>query len=160
MSVLASFTSSDKELLKLSPFWVFHLVSSADGKIDEKELKQFKNDLTKFTTTLFTDEELSTQRLDAEVAITILESVSSNFEELQQTFNKYSNVYLEHLGRVATLIDSQFNKNEAKLFKHILVNLAINIADSSGGWKFLKNNISQLEAIAIEKIKHAIRYTD
>ncbi len=160
MSLLSSFTSADKELLKLSPFWVFHLVSGADGEIDFKETKQFKDNLFDFTTKLFIEPEFTSHLLDAEISISILESVNANFAEMESAINRYSNDYLNHLQKVGSFVDSNLTKNEAQLFKQIMVNLAVNIADSSGGWKFLKNNISKLEAQSIIQLKKAIKYRE
>lgn len=158
MAQLSGFSSSDRELLKLSPFWVFQIVSGVDGTIDEKEMQQFKRDLKEFSSELFSNGELENQRLDADISLQILESSSLESDELEKTLQKYSNNYIDNLEKTALLIDNKFTKAEAVIFKQVLINIGVNVADSSGGWRFLKNNISKLEASAINNIKKALRY--
>jgi len=158
MSDLSRFSVAEKELLKLTPFWVFNLVAKAEGKSANKEIKHFKDNLFDFTTNLLSDAKISSQRSEAEISISILELVNASFVETELTLKKYPNTYIKNLTNVGEFVDEHLTKNEAQIFKQIIVNFALNIADSSGGWTFFKKSIGKDVEQTISDIKKALKF--
>lgn len=155
MSKLSHLSSKDQELLKLGPVWSFVLISKADGNMDEKEYKKFLSDLD----TILGKTQLAHTATHEEVEISgeILKAVKAEFDTLSLTVYKYPLKPLEGLRKIAESLDMLMTKGEAAFYKQVLLDIAIDIADSSGGNLFLQNNISKIEATVIGDIKQALR---
>jgi hypothetical protein len=133
----AEISPEDREVLVRAPLLVFLLVAAADGKVDKKELRAFESAITNVMTTA--------TPLLREVMAEMLPQLERHLTDLQERNP------VDDLKRLASILDTRY-PNEAEAFKHTLVAIAIQIAESSGGFLGFGSKVSKEEAKSIAGI--------
>jgi hypothetical protein len=133
----AEVSAEDREVLVRAPLLVFLLVAAADGKVDRKEVAAFQSVVTGVMTTA--------TPLLRDAMSKMLPELDSHLAEVQRRNP------VEELKRLASILDTKY-PNEAEAFKHTLVAIAIQIAESSGGFLGLGSKVSKEEAKSIAGI--------
>lgn len=121
MAFRNQFTESEWLTLQAAPIWVFEVVAVADGRVDPEEMIEVTNQIKNvveyssgFTYEVFRDH---------------VANIMNNNLEFRNLATKNP---LEGLKVVADLL-GRIEHSEAQNFKKILLQIAIKVADSSGG---------------------------
>ena len=134
-------TEEESELLARAPLIAFMLVAASDGKLDRKELESFN----KIVMGVLSGD-----------CPPLRKAVTDMLPQLERFFKEMGDRNLmEDLQRVATVVD-RYHPNEAEAFKHGLVGIAIEVANSSGGFLGFGSKISKDEKLAIAGIAVAL----
>lgn len=120
MTVQASYTQQEWQLLEFTPLWVFAAVAGADSKVDEKEMEAFLKDVSEAA--------LYKEPLVRDV----LMSLSSNFSESMTRFKEDSRPVDRGLADVAGLLERKSDNEEANNFKKAVVGIGLDVARASG----------------------------
>lgn len=158
MSLLINLSLDEQVTVKLAPFYVFLIVSKADRKIDEKEYDKFKEDVKTLAENKIHPVYEGSLSAGAVHEIFLLGHL--HFAEYSVLAENSEIPYLEMLKKIAVILENKAAKEDANLFKKVLLTLAVNIAESAGGWLPIGNNISKIEIAAIRDIKNALNYFD
>jgi tellurite resistance protein len=137
-------TDEESEVLVRSPLLVFLIVAAADGKVDKKELAAFQKVIAGVM--------MGATPLLREAMSEMLPELERHLTELQE-MNP-----VEQLQRLASILDTHF-PDEAENFKRGLLNIGIQIAESSGGFLGLGSKVSKDEAMAIVVIAQTLGVT-
>lgn len=160
MTLITDISTQDKEFLKLVPFWVFYLVSNIEYNLEHKAVSEFRTEIADFTTELISNSEFSSQKNDIEITLAILESFNANFIKLHKKLDSYSSDYLQNIAKAGDILELNFGRREAQLFKEIMLLLAKRVSPRVKGWNFLKNNIKMEQAQTLKNLKKSIRFRE
>ena len=130
-------TEADMQTITRSPLLVFMLVAAADGKVDKKEMQAFQ----KVVMTVMS----SATPLLRDAMTRLLPKIDEHLQALREAEPS------EEVERLAKILDTHFPQ-EAKQFKEDLIGVAIQIAESSGGFMGFGSKISKDEKEAIGAI--------
>lgn len=137
MTVQASYTQQEWQLLEFAPLWVFTAVAGADHKIDEKEMG-----------VLF--KELNEASLYKEPLVRdVLMSIGSNVTDLIDQFKADPRPIDRGLADVSDLLDRKSNSEEANNFKKAIVGIGAEVARASGGIFGDKMSTEEKQALVI-----------
>lgn len=134
------FSSQDYQALISAPYLIFILVAAADGKVDDKEIKEFIKLLTNPGT-------LENPLLHKVITSTI----GSAGEYLTQVLSR-SDDYIQELEKLKRIVDDNLPDSEAREFKMALLQLGKQIAAASGGFFGFGNKISKQKKMALAAI--------
>lgn len=143
MTVQASYTQQEWQLLEFAPLWVFAAVAGADSKVDDKEMEAFLKDVSEAA--------LYKEPLVREV----LMSLGSNFAESMTRFREDSRPVDRGLADVASLLDRKSDNEEANNFKKAVVGIGLDVARASG--RIFGDNMSKEEKQALVIVASALR---
>lgn len=130
-------SAEEMTMITRSPLLIFLLVAAADGKVDKKEFNEFHNVIVGVMTG---------------ATPLLRDAMSRLLPRMEQTFDELEDVNpAEELQRLATVLDTHYPK-EAMAFKEQLLNIAVKIAESSGGFLGFGSKISKDEKAVIAGI--------
>jgi len=133
----AETSAEDMKTLTRSPLLVFMLVAAADGKVDKKEMEGFQKVV---------------MQVMATATPLLRDAMSRLLPQLDEHLQALRNVDpVEELERLTAILDSQ-HPQEARQFKEDLMGVAVQIAESSGGFLGFGSKISKDEKAAIAGI--------
>jgi tellurite resistance protein len=134
-------SDAEAEALARAPLLAFVLVAAADGKVDKKEVAAFEKVIGNVMIT-------ATPLLRYAMTV-LLPNLEAHLAEVCQRNP------VEDLRAVAAILDAEF-PDEAEAFKHGVVAIAVQIAESSGGFLGFGSKISKDEGMAIAGIAIAL----
>ncbi len=121
-----------------APGIVFLLVAAADGKIDNKEIKQFAKLL---------------KSPDYEILVAAMQQAGQSLLDLLTDVQNSQLQPLEELKQLREILDNYFPEDAALLYKSTLLKLAIGTAQASGGlFGIFGNKIGKEEEIVLAMI--------
>jgi len=144
----APFTDAEWETLLKAPVLVFLLVAAMDGKVDEKEVKSFQKILREAAT--YKSELLRSILIETiEKIPAILGQILSAGADAGRTLTDVKN-----------LVESKLSAEDAKLFKHSLLYVGKQVAESSGGFLGFGSKMSKEEKAALNAVALILGVTE
>jgi hypothetical protein len=141
----SDFSPDEWQTLRFCPFWVFHAVGIADGKVDKKELGAFLKEVQEAP--LFKDA----------LARNVLFSIAANLDAVFKAYHADPRNVMDGLGQAADLLDRRATPETVKGFKGSMLLIGHRVAEASGGLLGMGKKVSDKEKSALLLVRAALR---
>jgi hypothetical protein len=133
-----SFSSSDFKTLQFAPFWAFSAVASADGKVDEKEVKEYLSMV------------LGAQGFVHFLTREIVGSIARDYKNLWDSYVADPRSIEAGFTDVRRILETSVSREDALGFKKSLVAIGARVASASGGgFLGIGEKVSEQERVAL-----------
>ncbi len=121
MGFAESFEGGEWKTLQFAPFWVYQVVSYADGEIDDKESDRIVGEIAKAA------------QCESPLAAEVLKSVSDDYFPVAERFAIDDRSARDGLTAVSALLKEKASPPAAAGFKEVLMSIGKSVAEASGG---------------------------